>query len=1001
MRSLIKIPKNKSQHPPVKNKKSSVNQTKKPINDILNLHKVVGNQAVQNMFESGAIPGNYNVGIKEKSSSQDKIAPEVVELKNMATFKPQPAVDRWFDEQDGSRGKIKVRYGKIAEGIIHVQKSKDQYKIQKQAIPLKHPIFKKLGGTSASLSPSLIVQAGKNSAIKGFIGLSASIKSNKSIGKYLQRSPEIIGLTGFNVNKIHNITNKLENGQLTMAVTNIPISFAKVLSGTFSIAMIDESIQTFEGNLNVSVKGLEKGELNVKRSPEGKIIGKGEIGLQLPKNFSGNIIVEWDGTAFGGEGKVGYAGEKLSGSITLNVMEKSRANQLENENKAPQKKAAPTFKKGKVNNEKYVVFGQGDLTFAFNEWLNGNAQVVVDPKGHVTIIGEITPQKEFELFPQKDYNKKLFKVEARASYGLPVVGNIFIFANIGLFAFAKVGPAKFYKIKVAGTYSTDPKKRQDFTIQGSLNVSAAAGLKLRGEAGAGLEILAHDIKAGAGINALAGIRGYAEATPVIGYREKAKEGEDKKGEFFIKGDLEIAAQPFLGLGGDLFVEVDSPWWSPLGDKKWTWPLGNKEWPMGGSFGINASIDHVFGSKQFPSVEFKKVDFSADKFLTDLYSDKTKSKSGDKGEQQGQWKEKNTKAAEPSGKAQKGNLEEGKAPKLPPAKSKVKPGGAKKATKPIDPNAKTAEGKSVKQLQKETTQKGKKTDIKTSQKGIVKETSKETPKQIHDKELEKGLEALDAVTNRYAKDGATSKEMKTGVKAVRRKFKVFKSISVIEKNGYWYYEYVASSPQPQKGPKAKGDINKIEHENFYGEMILRVTTDTFYLVRAGGEGSHICGAYGDHIFDNKNKAIKYARAIVIKGKKTIRNDSGLPVKWPPNNQGKIEEGNPVEIFYVLKGKGRYMYVQGVVAPQPETGKIFVTPKIILNLEGTLKNLRDTESKIKKLEISGTKQELKIAKQNLKRWKEKYKECSKTLSGGGPQVQVLAKPNYTIIAQFDIV
>ena len=64
---------------------------------------------------------------------------------------------------------------------------------------------------------------------------------------------------------------------------------------------------------------------------------------------------------------------------------------------------------------------------------------------------------------------------------------------------------------------------------------------------------------------MAGIKGYGEATPTIGYREPANPGEDRKGEFFIRGDLEIAAQPFLGLSGDVFVEIDAPWWSPVPD----------------------------------------------------------------------------------------------------------------------------------------------------------------------------------------------------------------------------------------------------------------------------------------------------------------------------------------------------------------------------------------------------------------------------------------------------
>jgi hypothetical protein len=46
-------------------------------------------------------------------------------------------------------------------------------------------------------------------------------------------------------------------------------------------------------------------------------------------------------------------------------------------------------------------------------------------------------------------------------------------------------------------------------------------------------------------------------------------------------------------------------------------LGKKEWLLGGSFGINASVEHVIGSKVAPSIEFQEVDFSAGKFMTDL------------------------------------------------------------------------------------------------------------------------------------------------------------------------------------------------------------------------------------------------------------------------------------------------------------------------------------------------------------------------------------------------
>jgi hypothetical protein len=480
--------------------------------------------------------------------------------------------------------------------------------------------------------------------------------------------------------------------------------------------------------------------------------------------------------------------------------------------------AAPGAKKSKKGKAEYVVFGEGDLTFAFTEWLAGTAHVIVDHKGHITVIGKIEPQKEIELFSQKPYNKKLFKLEARASYGIPVVGNIFIFANVGMDAFANIGPGKLYNMSVEGTYSTDPKKKQNFTIQGSLNISAAAGLRLRGEAGAGLEVLDHDIKAGAGINGLAGIRGYAEATPVIGYREKAKEGEDKKGEFFIRGDLEIAAQPFLGLSGDLFVEIDAPWWSPVPDKRWTWPLGNKEWPIGGSLGMNASVDYVFGSKEPPAVEIQPVEFSADKFLADLYSDKAKAKSGGAEKKKGTWAEKNTKGAEPPKGGKKGGAQVGEAPKLPPAQPKVKPGGTKKVKKPVDPNARTAEGKSVKEYQEEAAKKGKKPEGKEPKKGAGKEEvkGKDTAKKAHDEQLQKGLATIDKEEKRYLERGKISQEEAERVaKKVQKEHPIFKSIAVIDGGTTWDYEYAASDTNRKKGEKKEEQPRKRVVRAFHG------------------------------------------------------------------------------------------------------------------------------------------------------------------------------------------
>jgi hypothetical protein len=695
------------------------------------------------------------------------IAPGVEEIKGKRSYKPADAAAQWLEEQEDKQGKVKVRFGKIAQGIVEMQKAGENFGLtRKQNIALSYPVFQSL---SEELKPSLVLD--KGAEVKGYIALwsGKGMPSRNALQKALKDAPSLIGLNGFDFDRLPRLTNSIEAGNLRLGLKGVKITLGSAFTGSISLEADDQKITSFEGNAKADVQGLASGNLDLKRSETGLITGKATLDLKLPKNFSGGLDVAWDGRAITGEGKVGYQGEKLSGEIILKIMERSQAEKLEADKKveaegekkaAPERKKARSKKSDKVN---YAVFGEGDLTFSFTEWLSGTAHVIVDSRGFVTIIGKITPQKEFELFPQKDYNKKLFKVEARATYGIPVVGNIFIFANIGMDAFAKLGPAKFYSIEIGGTYSTDPDKCKDFSIKGSLNISAAAGLRLRGEAGAGLEILAHDIKAGAGINAIAGIRGYAEATPTIGYREKqAKKGEDKKGEFFIRGDMEIAAQPFLGLNGDLFVEIDAPWWSPVPDKRWTWPLGGKEWPIGGTFGLGASIDYVFGSGQVPAIEFKPVEFDSSKFMTDLYSDKAKTKSGKKDDKPGKWKEKNTKeAAPPSKKVKKTDAKVGKPPKLPKAKSKVKPGGPKKPVKQANPKAKTAEGKTVKEYQDEAARRGRKPAGKEPMKGTGKDT------QLPSDDSRKKPDKLDEKESARVKTDALN-DLKSAIK--KRKFK---------------------------------------------------------------------------------------------------------------------------------------------------------------------------------------------------------------------------------------
>jgi hypothetical protein len=763
--------------------------------------------------ESKAAPGKTTAGAKP--GKEELVATAELELKGKSEFPADEPVGKFLEEHTGKDVTVSTRFGSIAKGPLSIKRDKKgKFHARQQSLPisLSHPLFAGAGEALKGLQPSLIVSI-EGSTIKGFVGLAAMSKlPSKNLSAYLAETPELFGLAGFDLPKKFVLTNDIEGGVLHLGLSGVTLTLGSAFSVTLEKFMVEDEKITFAATADVNVKGFAKGSLKLERADDGVIKGKATITIESLKNFSGGVEVAWDGQAITGTGEVAYQGEKLSGKVMLNLMDEREANALAREKKPPEEagkgakggaaesKDKPGKKGEKIN---YVVFGEGDLTFSFTDWLSGMAHVIVDPEGFVTIIGKITPQKQFELFEVKEFVKPIFKFEARAAYGLPVVGDIFIFGNVGLDAVAKLGPGILKDITVEGKYSTNPAENKDFRVSGVVNISAFAGLRLRAEVGVGLEILAHEIKAGAGINGIVGIQGYAEAKPIIGYREKGEPGQDKKGEFFIRGELEVAAQPFLGLSGDLFVELDTPWWSPLSDDKWTWPLGSKEWPIGGSFGLKASVDYVFGSKEWPSFEFQPVDFDAEKFMTDMYNDKAQPKSGGAGDQKGDWKEKNeaADAAPPTAGPGKTDATPGKAGELPPAKPTVSPGGAKGTKQPVDPNAKTAEGKSVKEYEEEATKKGKENPKDKDLKGSGAQSGgaeKDPAKKEHDEELTKGVAALQHISETFGKKGATKEEVVAAVQSVHSKFKVFKSIEVVDKADRWDINYVAN-PGTVPGP----------------------------------------------------------------------------------------------------------------------------------------------------------------------------------------------------------
>jgi hypothetical protein len=570
-----------------------------------------------------------------------------VALAGTPSFTPPAAVISYLDERGSAGGDVRVRLGEIAAGVIRVRAHEGKYESRPdsrfQPIPLIHPLLEPL--RSAGIQPVLALRM-KDSAVEGYASVQVGdrvVPDPSELLNQIEKYSAALGWVGMSALHFPRPVNKLEAGVLVLRVPEFTFRLGGFLSGRGTFGLANDLV-TFDATATTTVPRLGTVTVPISRGPDGLLRGSADVAVSLPK-FSGNLLATYAGGIVDVKGTVRYTTEKLGGEVTLLVTDEATAKEVVAGRlgpealvpAAPAAGPAPAATQGPRPGPR-VLAGWGVLDFRFTDWLTGKAQVIVDGVGYVTVVGEIVPEARKELFPQRDIIKPLPKFEVRALYGVPLVGNVFLFANVGLEALAKFGPGTLYNIRILGTYSTDPRVLQNFSIAGTLNISAFAGLRLRGEGGVGVELLGHDIKAGAGISALAGVRGYVEATPTVGYRETADPAAGKKGEFFIKGHMELAAQPFLGLDGDLFVELDSPWWSPAPDKRWTWPLAQLEYPLPGQFGIGADVDYVIGSDKFPEIQFTEVDFSADRFMTDLLNDHVPPKA--KGEQApaGQWKE---------------------------------------------------------------------------------------------------------------------------------------------------------------------------------------------------------------------------------------------------------------------------------------------------------------------------------------------------------------------------
>ncbi|MFB6806977.1 hypothetical protein [Streptomyces sp. NPDC056387] len=616
------------------------------------------------------------------------VAPDVpreeLALQGGAELAVPAPVAEYLDRRGPAGGPVRVRLGQVAAGTLHLRKTDRGITTGPgggfQSVPLPHPLLLPL--RALGVEPVLALRV-RDGVLEGHA--SARVKGVLLDGPLallgrMESCAEALGWHGVGGLRLTGVENELRGATLVVRAGGMSFTLGGFLTASGSLGLADDVV-TFDAVAKGTVAGLGSVEVPVLRGPDGTLSGKAVVDVAL-RGFSGQATAAFAAGAVDVRATVRYANEKFDGQVTLVATDAASAKELTDSQlpEAVRSAKAVTGDPGAAADSAAVpagprpgprvLAGWGTVDVRLADWLRGEALVVVDHHGDVTVVGKIQPKMDKPLFEPREYLKQLAKFEVRALYGVPLVGNVFLFANVGLEAVARIGPATLDRMELTGTWSTRPEVLKSFGLTGTLNITAYAGLRLKAEGGAGVQLVGHDIKAGIALTALAGVRGYVEATPVIGYREVADPKAGRHGEFFLAGHMEIAAQPFLALGGDLFVELDSPWWSPAPDQRWNWPLGRLEYPLPGEFGIGADVEHVLGSGKVPEVTFGEVDFNADKFLTDLVDDHVPAKSSKDEPKKGAWKDPGAPATAPKAPA--------KAPAKPPGKAPAKAAPAKAA-----------------------------------------------------------------------------------------------------------------------------------------------------------------------------------------------------------------------------------------------------------------------------------------------------------------------------------
>jgi hypothetical protein len=535
---------------------------------------------------------------------------EVVELKGTPTFQPSAPLMEMIDFLSPASLAVRVRFGSLADGQIYVRRKGGTAGNQPgpgtyettdlmARIKLHHPSFP--GGSTA---PTLFVQI-RDNVVTGRIGFMYA-------GFGTPWFEDILNWRGLSSVEPMGVVNELKDGVLRFELTDFAFTLEDAFEGTGNFSVVDGT-EKFSADALVRAEGVADTTIPLHHTPGASVFGTQPISLTLaPKDafggtISGSLTANLANGVMDVVGTGRYTSRRLNGSFSIVLAPRPRAwmyviQQLP-------AGGARNISTGDATAKGLVVVGWGTLSFNINEWLTGNASVVVDPDGYITSHGMIRPAKTFEFLTDKEKysdQKKIGEIPEKDVTLYPIlIGEVGGHAGAELWAHGRVGPASIYGLEVEGQFSTRPGTVFEGRITGRANLSANASLEAKIYAGLHVSVIrGGHVKVAKIVVTVVGkatVRAYVELQPTFSREAGSKPDE---AQYRITSTLTAAAAVTLGLSGTVNFSILN-----VGP---TINVGKFEYPVG-SLGISGTISHVLGSHAPIEVDWGAAEFEPERF----------------------------------------------------------------------------------------------------------------------------------------------------------------------------------------------------------------------------------------------------------------------------------------------------------------------------------------------------------------------------------------------------